>query len=520
MNKNIICAEMAALMSSDALFAVFDVRERGEYNECQIPNTTSLPRSQIEFRIAEMVPNRTIPIVVYDEGGRRAELAGETLAALGYEKVSFLDGGLAMWRNEGRETVSGVNVPSKAFGEKVHHDRNVPDLSPEELKSLIDSDVDLTILDMRTPEEYGRFCIPGGVNIPGGDLILWADELRRKPTVIVNCAGRTRSIIGAAGLRRLGLTNVRALRNGTMGWVLAGFQLETKPARSGPAANSDSKTQALATALSIAAEEKLAWVKVEDLALSVGNSRGGVTYFIDVRSEHEYAAGHIAGSINVPGGQAVQRADDFVPVRNAEIVFISNQSARAVMAAYWYRQMGFKQVRVLQGGIDAWKSSGQPLVIGTALQEPLGFSGAKRATQYIDAAKLKDQIDNGLCTVLDVSPSIEHESGHVSGAKWISRGWIDIKLPELIADRANRTVLTCPDGRQSTFAAQQLARVGFANISVLAGGLRGWTAAGYLTDSGLSAALTPANDVVLSPSIRGNKEDMQKYLAWELELKH
>jgi len=89
-----------------------------------------------------------------------------------------------------------------------------------------------------------------------------------------------------------------------------------------------------------------------------------------------------------------------------------------------------------------------------------------------------------------------------------------------MADRGQQIVLTCPDGRQSTLAAQQLARVGYANISVLTGGLRAWTAAGYRTDLGLSNALAPANDVVLSPSIRGNKEDMQKYLDWELKLKH
>jgi rhodanese-related sulfurtransferase len=520
MSKTISCQDVAALLSPDDLFAVFDVRERGEYNECQIPNTTSLPRSQIEFRIAELVPNRTIPIVVYDEGGKRAELAAETLAALGYETVSVLDGGVTAWRNEGRETVSGVNVPSKAFGEKVQHDRNVADVSPEELKSLIDGNADLTILDMRTPEEYGRFCIPGGLNVPGGDVILWAEQLRHKPTVIVNCAGRTRSIIGAAGLRRLGLTNVRALRNGTMGWLLAGFQLETKPTRHGSTANSDSKAQGVATALRIAAEEKLTWVTVEDLARLIGTSHDGLTYAIDVRSEEEYVAGHIVESINVSGGQAVQRADDFVPVRNAEIVFISNQSARAVMAGYWYREMGFKQVRVLQGGLHAWQASGQPLVSGASIPELLGFAAAKRMTQYIDAANLQKQIEGGPCTVLDVSTSLEHESAHVPGAKWISRGWIDIKLPELIADRDRRIVLSCSDGSQSTFAAQQLDRVGYANISVLAGGLRAWTAAGYRSDSGLSNALTPANDVVLSPSIRGNKEDMQKYLDWELKLKH
>ncbi len=68
---------------------------------------------------------------------------------------------------------------------------------------------------------------------PAVNLILWAEELRNKPAVIVNCAGRTRSIIGAATLRRLGLTNVRALSNGTMGWLLAGYELESKPARRG-----------------------------------------------------------------------------------------------------------------------------------------------------------------------------------------------------------------------------------------------------------------------------------------------
>jgi len=203
------CDDLTALMTSDSLFAVFDVRERGEFNQGQIPNVTSLPRSQIEFRIAELVPNREVPIALYDEGGERARLAADTLVRLGYESVSVLTGGLTEWRREGRAIVSGVNVPSKAFGEKVHHESDVPDISPEELKDLLDGSIKPIIVDVRTPEEYGRFCIPGGSNIPGGDLILWAEELRQKPTVIVNCAGRTRSIIGTAALRRLGLTNVR-----------------------------------------------------------------------------------------------------------------------------------------------------------------------------------------------------------------------------------------------------------------------------------------------------------------------
>jgi rhodanese-related sulfurtransferase len=207
-----------------------------------------------------------------------------------------------------------------------------------------------------------------------------------------------------------------------------------------------------------------------------------------------------------------------VPVRNAQIVFISNQSARAVMAAYWYRQMGFNNVCVLRGGLAAWRAAGQQLSTGVSAAEPLGFSEAKRAARFIGAAQLHRLIEQSAILLLDVGTSLEHENAHVLGARWISRGWIDIKLPELCADRAQRIVLTCTDGRESTFAAGQLAQFGYADVSVLDGGLRAWSAAGYQTQSGLTDCLTPPNDVVLSPSIRGSKEDMLNYLNWELKL--
>src|SRR5262245_42074583 len=107
MTAFIVGDELASLMTSNSLFAVFDVRHRGEFNQGQILNATSLPRSQIEFRIADLVPNRSIPIVLYDDGGERALLAEKTLTAYGYERVSILQGGLAGWRGEGRATVSG-----------------------------------------------------------------------------------------------------------------------------------------------------------------------------------------------------------------------------------------------------------------------------------------------------------------------------------------------------------------------------------------------------------------------------
>jgi rhodanese-related sulfurtransferase len=518
MNAAISCDDLARLMASEQRFAVFDVRERGEYNQSQIPNTTSLPRSQIEFRIAELVPDRDVQLIVYDEGDARAPLAAATLARLGYQDVALVDGGLSAWQSEGRPTVSGVNVPSKAFGERVHHERNLPDLTPEELKSLQDRSMDLVVLDVRTPEEYGRFCIPGGINVPGGDLILWAEGLKQRnaPNVVVNCAGRTRSIIGAAALRRLGVSNVRALRNGTMGWVLAGFELEKKPQRPSAAAPASGPEAATALARRIAEEEAISWISAPELSRKL--EAQSIDYLIDVRSEGEFASGHVPGSINVPGGQAVQRADDFVAVRNGQIVFISNESARAVMAAYWYRQMGFPHVAVQQGGLRGWMESGGNIENGSPRNEPIGLEAALQNVRVVDPSMIEGKTRDPAVLLLDVGTSLDFETAHVPRAKWIPRGWLDLRLPEIYPDRDQPIVMTCADGRQSILAALTLGELGYNDIVVLGGGVRAWSAAGFSTEQGVGGCLVEPNDVVLSPSIRGTKEDMQRYLDWELAL--
>jgi rhodanese-related sulfurtransferase len=517
MSTLVSCQEVADLMVSEGLFAVFDVRERGEFNQCQIRGATSLPRSQIEFRISQLVPNLEVAIVVYDDADGRGPLAANTLAQLGYTQVSIVHGGLTEWRSEGRPTVSGVNVPSKAFGEKIHHERRIPDISAEELHRLQEERKELRILDMRTPEEYRRFCIPGGENVPGGDLILWAEELSASNTpVIVNCAGRTRSIVGTATLQRLGLENVRALKNGTMGWVLAGFELEKNPTQT--QSTPRSSAHAISLALKVANEENVSWISTQRVADALARTNSGVTYLIDVRSEREYESGHVSGSINVPGGQAVQRADDFVAVRNAQIVFISQESARAVMAAYWYRQMGFPNVFVLQGGLRAWSEQSGTLAIGASDNEPLGFDAAKRTAHWIEAQELERMLRDSSPLIIDVGASLEFESAHVPRAKWISRGWIEIEIPKRFPDRSRPLVVTCADSRQSVFAARALMEIGYGDVSLLNGGVRAWSAAGFSTERGLDECLVQADDVVLSPSIRGSKEDMQRYLDWELAL--
>jgi rhodanese-related sulfurtransferase len=552
-------------MESDEAFAIFDIRERGEYNTGQIYTASSLPRSQVEFRIADLVPIRNFPVIVYDEGGERANLAAATMEQLGYQRVYVLEGGLPAWAKVGFPIVAGVNVPSKEFGEKVHIENNVPDISPEELSNRLAGPDKVMIFDVRTPEEHQRFCIPGAYSVPGGDLILWADELRQKSdtTFLIHCAGRTRSVIGTQSLRRLGLSNVYALRNGTMGWTLADLELERNTQRQDLSPSPSSRAAGEVLASRIAQEEGIAMISVSeflslrgtqewqviypephveslqverqkdprvsagmDVADSLQGQRSKATgispwygvYLVDVRSPAEYAEGHIPGSLGIPGGQAVQRTDDFIAVRNAKVVFVSNGHARAVMAAYWFRQMGFEDVAVLQGGVEGWIRDGQNLSTETsAVRNPI-LDKADAKARYLNPTELNSLSRSTGPFILNVGTSQEYQAGHIPKSVWLSRGWLELKINGSCPDNSQPIVITCPTGQQSILAALTLSERGYSDVSVLKGGVKAWIKEGHPTEKGLDGCVMEPNDVVTPASATGNKEAMVRYLEWEITL--
>jgi rhodanese-related sulfurtransferase len=214
----------------------------------------------------------------------------------------------------------------------------------------------------------------------------------------------------------------------------------------------------------------------------------------------------------------VQRADDFVAVKNSRIIFVSKQSARAVMAAYWYRQMGFRDVKVLQGGLEAWRDSGGAVEVGGSQNKPLGLEAAKKTAHRLAPGQVSSLLQSSTVRVLHVGSSADFAAAHLPGSKWISRGWLELKLPSLLTDKGQPIVLSCRDGQESIFAAPTLAEMGYNEILALDGGVQTWARAGYPTERGLETCLVEPNDVVLSPSVKGDKEAMRRYLEWEVKL--
>src|SRR3989442_6873764 len=360
---------LKGLFDGTAPFALIDVREAGEYNSSHIPGASLIARRQLELQMPHAVPFKGTHVVVCDDDGRRAGLAAATVERMGYRQVSVLDGGINRWVTDGFSTEWGMNVPSKDFGEKVEVVHHVPEVDATELHERIERGDKLVILDTRTPEEYQRFCIPGGRSVPGGELALRITDITKDldpdTTIIVNCAGRTRSIIGTRVLQRMGLKNVYGLKNGTSGWLLAGYQLETGADRVTLAPPSpEGVAAAEAYAARLAQEDGVRFLDSAALQAMLARREQETGYFIDVRTQAEYTAGHIPGFRWFPGGQAVQRSDDVAVVHNCPMVFTCDRMARATLIASWYRQMGFHEVYAVEGGTAAWASSGLALETG------------------------------------------------------------------------------------------------------------------------------------------------------------
>src|SRR5215510_1449001 len=369
---------LKSLLVGNTPFAFIDIRETGEYNTSHIPGSSLMSRRHLEFQLPLAVPYKGTHVILCDDDGRRVLLAAATVERMDYRHVSVLDGGLNRWVSRDYPTEWGSNVPSKDFGEKVEVVHHVPELDATELHERMARGDKLVILDTRTPEEYQRFCIPGGRSVPGGELALRitdiTQELDPDTTVIVNCAGRTRSIIGTRVLQRMGLKNVYGLKNGTSGWVLAGYQLETGANRVElPEPSAEAVAAAETYAAKLAREDHVRYLDIPALQAMLARCAQETVYFVDVRAQEEYVAGHIPGFRWFPGGQAVQRCDDVAVVHNGPIVFAFDRMARAALTASWYRQMGFDEVYAVEGGTTAWAASGLPMESRLGEPQPFGL---------------------------------------------------------------------------------------------------------------------------------------------------
>jgi len=341
--------------------ALLDLRHEAAFASGHPLFAANMAADRIALEAGLRLPRKEVPVVVYDAGDGLVPAAREAFAALGYTNVRELVGGLQGWRDAGYELFQDVNSYAKAFGELVEAYRHTPSLAADDVAALISSGANVAILDVRRFDEYTTMNIPGSISVPGAELVLRAGRAAPDPatTIVVNCAGRTRSIIGTQSLINAGVPNkVVALRNGTIGWTLARHALEHGATRRGAIGAFEN---APANARDVAYRAGVRRIDIDDLATLEAQGHRTL-YRFDVRDTEEYVAGHIAGFRHYPGGQLVQEIDMAAPVRGGRIVLTDNLSIRADMTASWLAQMGW-EVYVLDGGYDGALEAKPPVIL-------------------------------------------------------------------------------------------------------------------------------------------------------------
>jgi len=542
--------------------ALIDLREEDPYAQAHPLFAVQLSAGRIELDAPWRLPRRDVTIAVYDDGEGLAEAAARRLQALGYTQVHLLaderssgaapaspagPAGLAAWRAGGGELFRDVNVPSKAFGELVEHLLHTPSLPAEQVRALIEGGANLVVLDARRFDEYQTMSIPGGTSVPGAELVLHLRDLAPDPAtqVIVNCAGRTRSIIGTQSLVNAGIPNpVAALRNGTIGWTLAGFTLARGAQRRFGPASAAARESAARAAQALA--DRAGAVRLDAAGLAAWQADTTRTlYCWDVRTPEEYAAGHRSGFGSAPGGQLVQETDVCAAVRGARIVLADGGPAtdgvRAAITAHWLAQLGWDV---------AWLTDAPPADLVTGPWSPPGTAAPVLPT--VSCAELADALQQGDTLLFDVATSAAHVKGHIPGARWVLRAQLAQALQALHAEAAETsevsetgvpavparpaepsTLSWPPAGRivvtggagevaqaLARFTAADLATLTGRAVAVLAGGTTAWAAAGRPLASGEAAALSPRIDRYRRPyeGTDAPRAAMQAYLDWEFGL--
>ena len=496
------------MLTAEAEIAFLDVREHGQYGEGHPFFSVNVGYSTIEVEAPLLVPRKDVTVVVMDDGDGVSERAVHALQKLGYTNVMVLEGGAQGWAAAGYTLFKGVNVPSKTFGELVEHECMTPALSADELQLRLERDEPTVVLDGRPEHEYFKMSIPSARSCPNAELAYRIPALAIDPetTLVINCAGRTRSIIGAETLRQCGFANpILALRNGTQGWALSGFDLDhsvhSDPL---PLVDSEARAQAARTAKNLIKRLALPQISAE-LLETWEKDPERTTYIFDVRTEEEFSAGHWPGARHAPGGQLVQATDQYLAVRNARIILCDNTGLRAATTAMWLRGMGH-DVSILDEDISQAVSSkikctDNIMVVDAPLVSPEGAFG---------------RVASG-ALLIDASRSQDYRNGHASGSIWITRS----QVKNLDCRSNDAIIVTGQEKSLILGVVREFLELGFTDLRWFQGSRQIWSLAGfeveqtsdYPTDQECIDFLFFVHD-----RHDGNMDAARRYLEWETGL--
>ena len=408
MKKYIKAKDVKKLFSGISEFSLVDIREIGQHTDGHPFFSISIPYSIFESRIIDLIPSKETLIILMDHNDGLSEIVEEITCDLGYRNIQILKDGVFGWKKAGYFLFKGIHVPSKAFGELVELKKNTPHIKPSELRKKINKKDNIIIVDGRPLEEFKKMNIPTGVCCPNMEIPLRIqNEINDKTEIIINCAGRTRSIIGAQNLINFGIKNkVKALENGTQGWTLSGYKLETNKIETLDLNKIEyQKSKYRNSAVKIINKFNLKKINLRTLN-SFLEEKTKNTFIFNVTANQNFSENKMYLK-HAPGGQLIQATDSFVGVLNSKIILVDDgELLRASLTASWLKQMGF-DVYIFDDDINYLKN-----FFDQKKKFIIPKSKIVENNSLIDFLKLN---------LLDIRTSHEFKKTHLKRSKWINR---------------------------------------------------------------------------------------------------
>jgi len=509
--QGISVEEAKQIYDKDKTVLFVDVRPYTEYaKDGYLFRRLDLPAGRVIFDARFRIPNKDTPIIVYARKGKRAVMAAAQLVQMGYTNVRYMEGGILGWKRAGypimhSSFVGTIDMPQGKTPEEFLKEAKTvagEGITPLEAKERIDKDPNTVILDVATRREYAimGFKIPGSIVTSYGEIVFTDFMKKNFPDanipIIVNCTTGKRGLQIAKVLKEMGYKNVTYIRGGLGAWKKAGLPLEkyepTQERKIKSVNLSQVEPPQGKTGEDFANEAKR-YVRGISLIEAKKKFDNKEAIFVDVRRRSEYKSGFIEGSLDIPLGRLIFDARTRIPNKNTPIITYCEKGMRGAIAGSYLVQMGYTNVRYLEGGISAWKKAGYPVIISPYYYK-IDLPQGKTPEEFLKEAKTvagegitpleaKERIDKDPNTViLDVSTPIEHTLlGKIEGSLLLEQGKVPFNIKKKVHDARTPIIVTCSTGKRAILVAKILKEMGYKNVTYIRGGLGAWKKAGLPT---------------------------------------
>jgi rhodanese-related sulfurtransferase len=356
--------ELSARMAQGQDMVIVDTRTPEEYHRGCLPGAWSMPGGELILRIGEVVERPDQTIVVHCGGRTRSYLGAESLRRMGLPNpIVAVKNGTMGWQLDGLELERGASrwPPAPSAASRARAREVAARLAAEDGTPLVSPDAvaerwshrdreNVSMLDVRTREEYEAGHVPGSIWAPGGQAVQATDEYVavRAGWLVLICDGFGRSIMTAGWLKRMGFPHVAVLEGGVSAWERSGRPLETGQPAPAP--------------FGYEAAQRV----VERVAPGPLGPSGllGHDVVVSVDPSDVYQRGHLPGAIWIGRGRLELAIGRAAPDPTRHVLLTCADGVQSTLAAATLRRMGYAVARALDGGVAAWRAAGLPVETG------------------------------------------------------------------------------------------------------------------------------------------------------------